>query len=343
MSGFPNPVWNRHERRLRAGWRLLLHLVVTGLVLYAYFTLADALRTFRWARSNELLVAIVTQGLGLICAGLLCFRYVDRRPWSQLQFTRRTLVSFLWGGALGGVLMMWILAIGLAGGWFQIDRWPDFNAIGIRAVIYSQLVWLVMMIVVAISEEFFSRGLQMKNLAEGLRPLGTICSACLAIGISSAFFGFLHAANPNATWGSTINITVAGTLLGISRMTGGNLALPIGLHTTWNFFQGPVFGFEVSGNRTPGTLMDATSTGPEWITGGEFGPEAGLLGLLATLIGVSLLSFWRWALGSPSPQHSLLFDAWRLVRFRTPSVRKHHLNMPQNSEVAHSQHSQPEA
>ena len=70
------------------------------------------------------------------------------------------------------------------------------------------------------------------------------------------------------------------------------LWLPIGLHFAWNFFQGPVFGFPVSGTQTS-TLLQLEPVGPELLTGGRFGPEASLVGVAAELLGIALL--WWWA------------------------------------------------
>jgi uncharacterized protein len=312
----PNPLWNRTERRLRAGWRLILHLAVTALVAYAYFGILDLLIDLRVASAGGIGNFIVAQAVSLIFAGLICLRYVDRRPLSELRLNPRVLMDFSAGCVLGGLLMTWLLAVGLAGGWVRIDRWGEVSPSAISQLIRAQLHWFVLMVFIAASEEFFSRGLQMKNLAEGMRPLGTLNSTVLAIFFSSAIFGALHASNPNASWASTVNVTIAGIFLGVSRLASGRLALPIGIHTTWNFFQGPLFGFQVSGIETQGTFMDSVSVGPAWITGGEFGPEAGLLGLFAALIGIFAIAFWRWGLAKGGTGRAVFTDAVRLVRYR---------------------------
>jgi len=73
----------------------------------------------------------------------------------------------------------------------------------------------------------------------------------------------------------------------------GSLAIPIGIHITWNFFQGYVFGFPVSGGRDFSTTFIAIQQGgPTVWAGGDFGPEGGLIGLLAMMLGILLVIAW---------------------------------------------------
>ena len=107
--------------------------------------------------------------------------------------------------------------------------------------------------------------------------------------ISSSVFGLLHATNPNATWISTLNLILAGLFLGLGFVLTGELSDPIGLHITWNFFQGNIFGFPVSGMKSGVSLISIQQRGSDLLTGGAFGPEAGLVGIFAILVG-SLLT-----------------------------------------------------
>ena len=117
----------------------------------------------------------------------------------------------------------------------------------------------------------------------------------LAFGLSSLVFGILHLGNPNATWVSVINICLAGLFLGLGMVLTGSLAIPIGLHITWNLFQGNVFGFAVSGIRIGATVIATETVANTWLVGGAFGPESGFVSILAMLLGSVLTVLWvRW-------------------------------------------------
>ena len=84
-------------------------------------------------------------------------------------------------------------------------------------------------------------------------------------------------------------------LLATAYVLTGRLALPIGVHVTWNLFQGNVFGFPVSGttfSAETATFFSIQQSGPEFWTGGSFGPEGGLLGLLVIIAGIFLVVGW---------------------------------------------------
>ena len=64
-----------------------------------------------------------------------------------------------------------------------------------------------------------------------------------------------------------------------------------GLHGIWNWLQGNFFGFEVSGHECGPTLLNLKEIGPDWITGGTFGPEGGIICTLLILIGITIILF----------------------------------------------------
>ena len=110
-----------------------------------------------------------------------------------------------------------------------------------------------------------------------------------ALIVSSLLFGLVHIANENATLWSSIAIAIeAGLLLGAAYKWAGTLWLPIGIHWAWNFAQGNIFGFAVSGEKAGESLLQARIEGAGWLTGGAFGAEASVVAVAAGL----LLSAW---------------------------------------------------
>jgi membrane protease YdiL (CAAX protease family) len=128
---------------------------------------------------------------------------------------------------------------------------------------------LLLFFFVAVFEEILFRGIVFRLLEQGL-------GSWVALALSALLFGFIHRTNPGATTLSALAIALeAGVLLAAAYVATRSLWVPIGLHTAWNLFEGPVYGARVSGIQLP-SLLDARFVGPAWLTGGDFGPEAGL-------------------------------------------------------------------
>jgi membrane protease YdiL (CAAX protease family) len=138
------------------------------------------------------------------------------------------------------------------------------------------LTGLLLFIAVGIAEEFFFRGYLIDVFSRPGKPgLGVI--------ISSVLFAFAHAFNPNVAVLGLINIFIVGLLLAYMYVKTGNLWMPIGFHIAWNYFQGNVFGFPVSGTSPHGLYNIDDFNGTLW-SGGSFGPEAGLAATVVLLV-----------------------------------------------------------
>jgi len=148
-------------------------------------------------------------------------------------------------------------------------------------VVTSVLGTFVAFVFVGWNEELLSRGYHLQTIASGINLFWGVI-------ISSAVFGLLHLGNPNATWVSAAGIFFAGLYLAYGYIRTKQLWLSIGLHIGWNFFEGVVFGFPVSGlDIYP--LLRIKVHGPELWTGGAFGPEAGLIVLPSLILGALLI------------------------------------------------------
>jgi membrane protease YdiL (CAAX protease family) len=146
---------------------------------------------------------------------------------------------------------------------------------------------------IGVLEELIFRGYVLVNLAEGARiALDSRRAVLLGLGMSAALFGAAHAGNPNATALSTLNIALFGLLLGGGYVLTDSLAVPIGIHTGWNFVLGPIFGLPVSGLTTSIAVVAIDYDQSAALTGGGFGPEGSVLALAALLVGTAILALW---------------------------------------------------
>ena len=227
---------------------------------------------------------------------------IDRRPIVALglQFDATWWSDFIFGLLLGAFLMTVVFLTEWMLGWVAVT---GIFFTGLPQSSFTLAIWqpTILFIVVGINEELLSRGYQLRNLAEGFAfPIITRTGAVLlAWFISSILFGLLHIFNPNSSWTSTAGLMLAGLCLGLGYILTGRLGIPIGLHITWNFFQGNVYGFPVSGNNlSRTTFIQIEQFGPSLWTGGKFGPEAGLLGIFALILGGLFTIVWvRWRYG----------------------------------------------
>lgn len=226
----------------------------------------------------------------------LAARFLDRRPFGDfgLHLSGGWFLDLLFGMLLGAALMTFVFLAELALGWVSVTG--SFETVEPGAPFaLAMLLPVGIFLCVGIYEEMLSRGYQIRNVAEGLNypAIGPRTAVLAALFLSSAFFGLLHVFNPNASLVSTANITLAGLMLGLGYVLTGELSIPIGLHITWNFFQGNVYGFPVSGLKpVSATFLSTEQNGPDLWTGGVFGPEAGLLGLSAMILGILLITLW---------------------------------------------------
>jgi len=271
------------EPRLRAGWRLLLHTILLGIVGSMFLFLALVLPIPIVEESFETNpVVLLIELLSILLVTWIARRLIDRRSFRSLGFnlSRQSWIDLGVGFLIPALLMGLIYITELLFGWTSFVGWAWQEA-QIGDVLLGLFSGLFAFIFVGFSEEILSRGYHLQNLRDGLN-LGW------ALLISSGIFALLHSANPHGSWISTIGILLAGFFLAYGWIRTGQLWLSIGLHIGWNFFEGTVFGFPVSGLSTY-RLLHHTTTGPEIITGGAFGPEAGLVVLPAMALGVLLI------------------------------------------------------
>ncbi|WP_277554602.1 CPBP family intramembrane glutamic endopeptidase [Halobaculum limi] len=273
-------VWNAAERRPRTPIRLLVGLlaIVFSLVAGTLVAVGAGLSS-PW---GTVLPMVAVAGATLVVAHV-----VDRRRIADLGLRRERgwLADLVAGLALGVALQTLVAGVGLAAGWFRVADTLVGTAAGAVSI-------LVVFVAVGVYEELFARGLLLVNVAEGLRFAGDRVAVGGALLASAGVFGVLHAGNPGASLASTLGITAAGLFLGVGFVLTGRLSFPVGVHISWNAAQGALYGFSVSGLGIDVALVDLDPTGPTLLTGGSFGPEAGLLGFGAVVVGTAATVAW---------------------------------------------------
>jgi membrane protease YdiL (CAAX protease family) len=284
--------WNFNERRLRALWRISGALIFTAILTFVFGVPFFAVGGGFPAPYVEKIVLYIAA----VLAVWLATRFLDKRRFSDtgIHMKRGWWIDLGFGLLLGALLMTIIFLVEFAAGWITIDE-TFYTADSGQPFIVAILLPVLLFLIVGIVEELMFRGYLLLNLAEGfnLRFISSRGALILSWLLTSAFFGIVHAIQPNSTVVSSIYIALAAVWFGLAYVLTGSIAIPIGAHITWNFFQGHVFGFPVSGGRDFSTTFFATEQGgPEVWTGGAFGPEAGLLGLFAFVLGALLVAVW---------------------------------------------------
>ncbi len=287
-SFFARIFFSPDERRLRAGWRLVLHTLLFMLLAFLVVFLVDLAGWSAADKGGEhaILWQQLADLLALTVSVYLARRWLDRRtfrslglPWNRVAVQDAAAGFLIAACIMGSIFLMHLLA-----GWV-VDvsfAWEEMPA---SLVGRGLVFWLLVFALVAWKEELWMRGYWLQNLAAGL-------NLPWAVLLSSLVFGLLHLGNPNATWVSALGIFAAGVFLALPWVWTRRLWLSIGLHLGWNFFEGGVFGFPVSGIDTFRVLTPVIR-GPALWTGGAFGPEAGLVLLPALLLGTALV--WVYA------------------------------------------------
>jgi membrane protease YdiL (CAAX protease family) len=237
--------------------RLVAIFVATAL---AYAGPALAIRPLT-ARFPAVPAPWITGGLVVVACALTILVYsvlvrLTERRWPSELGARRAMPLFLQGAIIAFVLFCSVYAALFAAHVATFRGWGTSSGL---------LVVAVISIASGISEEIILR------LIEG--GVGTLA----ALIVSAAMFGALHLTDPHANLVAGAAIALeAGILFAAAYALTRSLWFPIGLHAAWNFTEGGIFGAAVSGGKAKG-LLNVPLSGPDWLTGGAFGPEASVV------------------------------------------------------------------
>jgi hypothetical protein len=212
-------------------------------------------------------------------------KFFEKRPFFTLGYeVPGALVKYLRGLLLGALMFGGAVGLMAAFG-FTASEEGDPAQQGLAALGGVLIVFLGWMVQGA-AEEALTRGWILPVLGARYRPW-------VGILVSSLIFAILHGLNPNLSVIAMINLALFGVFAALYALREGSLWGISALHSVWNWVQGNFFGFEVSGSGFGGgTLLNLMETGPDWITGGAFGPEGGLAVTAVLILGMLAALFW---------------------------------------------------
>lgn len=199
-------------------------------------------------------------------------RLIDRKDFLSIGFDFKPFADDAWTGFFTAVLLLGLGTLLLAIPGYLSFGDPTFEG-------KPFLINLALMVVIAFSEELVVRGYVLNNLLQSVNKW-------VALGISAVFFALMHLGNPDMSIISFAIILVAGFFIGINYIYTRNLWFGIFFHFAWNFIEGPVYGYEVSGINLD-SIFQQNLDGAAWLTGGPFGFEGSLICLLL-LVAASL-------------------------------------------------------
>ncbi len=261
--------------------KIVLYFVLVGLVAWALLEFRFVGWLNGMTRGLPQVVALGTLNFIVMTAPALLLMAVfnGKSPMAMGFAPDRALGDFLTGGIVGAFIFASAVAAAVLGGWATFN--PDFAAFSMNAMAFSMLG----MTLAAAGEEAMMRGFVLQEL---MRKFSTTASVV----VSSLLFTALHAAalvkSDMAPIGA-LNIFLAGVLMSLAYLATRSLWLPIGIHAGWNIMQGPVLGFNVSGNDLGTGLHPVTVSGPDMVTGGIFGFEGSVLGLIGPTLGILMM------------------------------------------------------
>jgi len=273
--------------------RLSTNLIGLLLLLIGWLVLGSLAATLLSGLGPMSIWSSPIQYGALLVVTLAVCRWYDGMPaaWVGLGLQRWTVHEGVTGLALGaGMAAVAWLPSALLGG---VSRGGPGG---------GWLIWIGLISLSAAGEEILFRGYIFQRIMEMIGPT----AATLLL---SAGFALAHATNPNVTPMSLGVIFLGGIFFSLCYLRSGSLWLPIGAHLAWNMALGKVLGLPVSGQDFGGSLLRTAVVGPDFITGGAFGPEGGAAAIAALAIGIALVSRGRLVDLSPYT-HARVFRAF---------------------------------
>lgn len=206
-------------------------------------------------------------------------KVIEKNSLSTLGFVKKNWLKYLGWGILISLLQMGVIALVYQVGGIGTFELNELSLEPILFILGLFPFWLLQ----GGTEEVATRGWLLTRIAART-------NLPLAIAISSSLFGILHLGNSGVTVLSVLNIVLDGVLAGLLFIYTDSIWLVVAQHGTWNYVQGNLLGFQVSGTGADASIFSFTmGTGPDWLTGGEFGAEGSIITTLVLLLSVVMV------------------------------------------------------
>lgn len=274
----------KESRKMPVWASILLYILVLFICLVFFSGIAQCIMsltvgenfekeqfTYLMAMESSMLLSV------LVSTFLMCT--VERRPFVELGLVVKGHAKDLLYGTLVAVLLYMIgFGCSLALGVVKVESFHlDWSSLTISWIFF---------LMVALTEEIMVRGYVLGRL------LQTRLNKFVSLFISSLFFAALHIFNPNVALLPMVNLLLAGMLLGASMLYVRNLCFPIALHLFWNWIQGPILGYQVSGNDFGTSLLKLHLSQANVLNGGAFGFEGSLICTVLMVVFTILIIWW---------------------------------------------------
>jgi len=206
-------------------------------------------------------------------------KVIEKNSLSSLGFVKRNWLKYLGWGILISLLQMGVIALVYQVGGIGTFKLNELSLEPILFILGLFPFWLLQ----GGTEEVATRGWLLTRIAART-------NLPLAIGISSSLFGILHLGNAGVTFLSVLNIILDGVLAALLFIYTDSIWLVVAQHGTWNYVQGNLLGFQVSGTGADASIFSFTmGSGPDWLTGGAFGAEGSIITTLVLLLSVVIV------------------------------------------------------
>jgi len=214
----------------------------------------------------------------------LWIRFFEGRKFFTIGFTKQNaLKNYVQGFIIGFGMLSVVIGLMSVGGFINID--VDKITFG-TDILWIALIMLIGYIVQGASEEIIFRGWQMQVIGARYKPW-------LGLVISSVLFALLHSLNNGVSILAIFNIVLFGVLLALFVLRYNSLWAACGWHSAWNWGTASIYGLEVSGSQKLGSILNLSSSGPEYLSGGSFGPEASVISTIVLIIGIIIIILFK--------------------------------------------------